>query len=376
MKICGIIVEYNPFHYGHKLHIQKARELTNCDILIAVMSGNFTQRGEPAIINKWKRAEAAITHGVDCVIELPYFYATQSASFFAQGALACLKLAKIDTLVFGSESNNLEELEEMAFSCIHVDNLKEALTQGFSFPKAYGLLAKEMGPNDILGVSYLKALQGTSIKPYSIQRTVHYHDPCLYTTISSASAIRKAYFEGINVEPQTPMAHVLAQEPCVSFRDFYPYLRLLLSTLSSNYLKSIFLFSEGIENHLKKQALLCPTFEEFIEKSTTRRYTSSRIKRCCLQLLNQVTKEEATNLPPLNTIRVLAFNEKGRNYLKKLRKEEVSVASKFSQIQKEFRDLEFRTTVLYSSALPEQERAQLLQLEIAGPLYIKKNDDL
>ncbi|MEG0657066.1 nucleotidyltransferase [Anaerorhabdus sp.] len=371
MKICGIIVEYNPFHNGHYHHIQRAREISQCDVLVAVMSGNFVQRGEPAIIDKWQRAKKAVEYGVDCVIELPYIYATQSASHFAKGAIDCLKLAQIDSLVFGSESNNLEELQEMADSCIHVDHLKESLHAGHSFPKSYGLLAKEMEPNDILGVAYLKELNNTAIKPYTIQRTVHYHDQMIHQQIASASAIRKAFFNHTNIQDTTPMTQELENSVCVQLKDFYPYLRTILLTSNPKELSNIFLFNEGIENHLINQAMHCATFEEFLNKSTTRRYTTSRIQRSCIQLLNRVTKDEVKNLPPLDTLRILAFNETGRNYLKFLSEKEIKVASKFAQIPEAYRKLEFRTTLLYTSQMDETKRDELIKKEIGGPQYIK-----
>lgn len=371
MKVCGIIVEYNPFHNGHLYHIQKAREISKCDVLVAVMSGNFVQRGEPAILDKWKRAKIAVEMGVDCVIELPYIFATQSASHFAKGSIACLKLAQIDILVFGSESNNHDELMEIAQSCINVDHLKESMNAGHSFAKSYGLLSKEMQPNDILGVAYLKELIDTSIEYFTIQRTNHYHSQIIDDTIASASAIRLACENHQDYTLTTPMASQLTQGPCVYLKQLYPYLRTLLCTLDKDYIASIFLMSEGIENHLIKQAQSCATFEQFINQSTTRRYTSSRIKRCCLQLLNQVTKKEVEKLPPLDTIRILAFNNVGRSYLKILQNKEVKVASKFAQVPLPYRKLEYRTTLLYSSLLSEDQRLTLLKKEIGSPIYIK-----
>lgn len=371
MKATGIIVEYNPFHNGHEYHIQKTKEITNCDVLIAVMSGNFVQRGEPAILDKWKRAEVAIKHGVDLVIELPYIYATQSASNFAQGSIRCLEIAQVSDIVFGSETNNIEELKEMAASCIHVDNLKESLSIGHSFPKAYGLLAKEMGPNDILGVSYLKAIMNTKITAHTIQRTVHYHDEEMHNEIASATAIRKAIHENKPLANTTCMNEELSQNELVQLKDFYPYLRLLLNTLPPKELASIFLISEGIENHLIKQALLSSTYEEFINNAVTRRYTTSRIRRCCLQILNHITKEDVKNLPPLDTIRILAFNDKGREYLRQLQENEVKVASKFSQIPLVYRKMEYKTSLLYTTCMREEQRQSLLKQEIGSPLYIK-----
>lgn len=371
MKVAGIIVEYNPFHHGHEYHIQKAKEITQCDVLIAVMSGNFVQRGEPAILDKWQRAKVAIEHGVDVVIELPYIYATQSATNFAKGAIQLLTLAQVDDIVFGSETNNIDELKEMAESCINADNLKESMRSGNSFPKAYGLLAKEMGPNDILGVSYLKEILKTDITPHTIQRTVHYHDEEIHNEIASATAIRKAVHLKQPFAQTTCMSEALQQGPTVSLNDFYPTLRFLLTTLPPSLIASLFLVSEGIENHLIKQAHISSTYEEFIQNAVTRRYTTSRIRRCCLQILNHITKEEVKNCEPLDTLRILAFNDQGREYLKYLQKAEVNIASKFSQVPTTYRKMEYKTTLLYASVLTEEKRQELLQKEIGSPLYIK-----
>ena len=191
MKVCGIIAEYNPFHNGHRYQIEQARKLSGCDMVIAVMSGNFVQRGEPAIIDKWKRAKAAIENGVDLVIELPYFYATQSASKFAYGAVELLKIAKVDYISFGSECANLENLQEIADTSLNPDNLRESMQTGMSFPRAYSLLTGSMEPNDILAVSYLKHLKESNIQPVIVQRTSGYLSPEISEN-ASALAIRKA----------------------------------------------------------------------------------------------------------------------------------------------------------------------------------------
>ena len=367
MKTCGIVVEYNPFHNGHKLHIDKTKDITKCDVLIAVMSGNYVQRGEPAILDKWTRAKTAIENGVDLVIELPYAFSTQSASKFAYGAIKSLDIAKVNCICFGSETNNIEELIEIAETSISVDNLKENMSKGDSFPKAYGLLSKTMGPNDILGVAYLKEILKTNIKPYTIQRTNSYHDLTIQE-ISSASAIRKAVLSNEQIYDTTIMKDQLLNSELVVLDSFYPYLRTLLLTLDKNYLSNIFLFSEGIENHLAKQALKYDNLKDFLDACTTRRYTTSRIKRCLVQLLNQVSKSEINNLEELNYIRVLAMNNKGRNYLKTLK--DVNVASRFSLIPKCYRDLEYKACLSYSTFLNEKNRQSVLLKEIGGPIYI------
>ena len=162
MKTCGIVAEYNPFHYGHKWQIEQARKLSGADLIIAVMSGNFVQRGEPAVLDKWKRAECALRNGVDVVIELPYRDATQSASHFAYGAIELLKLAGADAICFGSECGNLENLQEIADTPVNPDHLHMSLKQGMSFPKS-GPSSCSYGQWSLLpaGIFFVNQFHGT-----------------------------------------------------------------------------------------------------------------------------------------------------------------------------------------------------------------------
>ena len=216
MRIVGLIAEYNPFHNGHKYHIEKAKELANADYAVVVMSGNFVQRGAPAIIPKHLRAESALKSGADLVIELPVCYATGTAEQFAYGAVSLLdKLGCVDAICFGSECGDIDSLKNVAqLLCNESDEYKDALQTclrfGMSFPLArqnaldklypncnYGQLLSE--PNNILGIEYLKALYrlGSNIEPMTIRREVsHYHDTELQEQFSSASALRGTISDG------------------------------------------------------------------------------------------------------------------------------------------------------------------------------------
>ena len=134
MNLCGIVVEYNPFHNGHIHHIKEARRLTNPDAIIAIMSGNYTERGDLSVMDKFAKAKTALDNGIDLVIELPFVYATQSASVFAKGAVEILNKCQINSLCFGSETNDLEGLMEVASVEINPDNLKEIMKEGLSYP--------------------------------------------------------------------------------------------------------------------------------------------------------------------------------------------------------------------------------------------------
>lgn len=365
MKACGIIVEYNPFHNGHIYHIDQARKLSGCDVLVAVMSGNFVQRGQRAVVDKWQRAAAAIDHGVDLVLELPFIYATQSAMHFAQGAVTLLDLAKVQTIVFGSESNNLEELKMIASMPINPDHLKESLKTGISFPKAYGLWANEYQPNDILAIAYCRAMQNTAITPISLQRTTAYHQTEIEGEIASATAIRKALANKQDISHVTPMD--LSTADNLTLKDYWPLIRTLLLTQSSKALASLFLFDEGIENHLKKQADRFSDYDDFMENTITKRYTRSRIQRTLLQLLMQNTKKDVKNLPPLDFIRPLAFNETGRQYLKELKNQNVKIAARFNKVPLPYRRMEYKAAVVYG-CLSKDPDAQTKK-EIQSPIY-------
>ena len=370
MKTCGIIAEYNPFHNGHAYQISQARKITGCDAVIVIMSGNYVQRGEPAVIDKWKRAEAAIRGGADIVIELPYVYATQSASGFAHGGVELLKLAGVSYICFGSECGNLENLQDIADTPVNPDHLHMSMDRGMSFPKAYSLLTSEMKPNDILAVSYLKELKGTNICPVVVQRTSNYLSDDMHPS-ASAFAIRTAMREKSDYSEATPMAEELSASVPIWIEQFYPYIRTYLLTSDPVRLSETFLFTEGIENHLIKCARDNSSWKGFIRDAVTYRYTAGRIRRCLMQAVNQITKAEYERLPKMDTLRILAFNDTGRQWLHDMRKEDIRIASRFADVPYPWRVIEYRTSLMYTSVLPEEERERILKNEISGAHYIK-----
>ncbi len=374
MKITGLITEYNPFHNGHLYHIQKAREITQCDLLICVMSGHFVQRGEPTILNKWQRTQAALEHGVDLVLELPYPYVVQSAKHFANASVRILELVGCTDIVFGSESNDLESLQLMAELPINVDGLKEHLSQGMGYPKAYGMVHGSYHPNDILAIAYLKAIQNTGIQAHTIARTNHYHDESISSDIASATAIRKAVRLNQDVSNTTPMAEALKQTKPISWDNYFTYIQTKLISLDKQDLSEIFLMDEGLENHLTKQIKHATDFESFIQASISKRYTRARIQRALTHLLTHTKRCEIKKLAPITTLRVLGFNEKGQDYLKRFRDlEYVHIASRFNQVPSSYRTIEMRATSVYAHALDVEERLKLIQREIEGPILYKKS---
>jgi len=367
MIVTGIIAEYNPFHNGHIYHINKAKDITKADVMIGVISGNFTQRGEASIIDKFEKTNAALTNGLDLVVELPYIYTVQNASVFGSKSVEILNMLKVNNIVFGSETNNLKELQKFAEYNIEIDHLKEIMDKGMSFPKSYGLLAGSLYPNDILAISYLRAIKNTNIKPISIQRTNSYHGEEI-NNIASAKAIRLAIKNGNDYSSATP---IKIDNPIYN-DDLYPYLQKTLMTRSKEELKNIFLVSEGIENMLIKNSYLYNTYDEFINNSVSKRYTRSRINRICLNIMNNITKDDVRNLSKMNYIRVLGFNDKGQNYLKTIKKDEnINLITQFKNIPNDYKDIEWKINNLYATLT--KDRLAYIEKELKGPIINNKN---
>ena len=343
MKACGIITEYNPLHNGHIHHIKEARRISGCDVLIAVMSGNFVQRGEPAICDKWTRAKEAIAQGCDLIIELPLPYAIQSAQQFAYGAVETLKLAQVEDLVFGSETNDLGVLQKIA--ALDSDGFRDLMKEGLSPVKAYEMIFGRFYANDILGIHYLKALQGSTITPHTIKRIGNYHDNTLTAAqkqIVSATALRTALVNKEDISAFSPMQIT----PHPSLEAYYPLIRYLLLSMPASSLNTYALMDEGIEAWLCKQAKEHAKWDTFLSACICKRYTASRIKRTLLHLLLQMQRGSY----PIDHLRVLAFNAKGKAWLKQL-KDKTAIAVKFAQLPVAYRRLYEKSAYLY--AYPE-----------------------
>ena len=250
MRSCGIVTEYNPFHNGHRYHIEQARRVSGCDALLAVMSGNFVQRGECAIVDKWTRAKAAIQAGCDLVIELPYPYVVQRSDIFARQAVALLQLAGIDTLVFGSETTDMQQLHRLADTSY--EHYQKQRKNGISMAKTLEMVHGRVASNDILGMAYLRALKDSAIQPIAIQRTNGYHDEDIQHAISSATAIRRA------VRRKKPISHTTLPAERFAGRGFHGGLLSLLQTLllstPADELKSAFWWMKSMEHMLQGNA--------------------------------------------------------------------------------------------------------------------------
>ena len=330
MKILGVIVEYNPFHTGHLYHLQKAKELIQPDLTIAVMSGNFVQRGEVAIIDKLKRSELAIQYGVDIVLELPFVYVMQSADYFCYGAIDLLHAIGVTDIVFGSESGNINEFIEIAHTIQehpqnYNDYVKEAMKKGYRYPDACNralskLLNKSITtPNDLLGLGYVKEViqHHYPIEMHCIQRSNDYHDENLQK-ISSATALRLALKNKQDV--QDYLFDMSYYQQLYDQEQFFPYLKYILTIQNADTLKKYHLVEEGIENLLKKNIRYCDNYQQFVQSLTSKRYTKTRIQRMLVHILMNNTKQEIKEALNIDYLRILKMSEKGQKYLNSIKK--------------------------------------------------------
>ncbi len=345
-SIVGIIGEYNPFHNGHKYHLEESKRILHADYSVAIISGNFVQRGNVSVIGKWSKAEMALNNGVDLVLELPTIYSVSSAENFAYGAIKTLNALNIvDYVSFGSEIGNLETLNLFAEIFTkqpseYISLLNHELSKGLSFPKARENAALMYlndirkysnvlsSPNNILGIEYLKALKKTksSIRPLTIKReNVQYNDISIKNNFASATSIREMLIKN----KLSKIPYVMPKETYKVFyncyqkghivKDLSRYEKEIIYTLRKMTLEEISNLpdvSEGLENNIKNAANSCNTLEEFMNIIKTKRYTSTRIKRILVYALLGITKKDmkdsTKNIP---YVRVLGFNQKGKELL-------------------------------------------------------------
>ena len=328
----GIVAEFNPFHDGHAFQIAEIRKKIPAAEIVAVMSGSFTQRGTPAILDKWTRAELAVVGGVDLVLELPFTTAVRSAQDFATGAVRLLSALKIvDTLAFGAETSDLQKLKSAASAFAEKsfqEKLRAEISTGASYAAAVSkILASTLDlrqPNTILAVEYLRALPG-SVTPLLIPRG---------KVKSSATAIRAALYEKpvpwekISVPPAV-LAELKSTE--LVREDFLLRpIRAKLLTQTPEELRGIFGMAEGIEFRLIESARRARTFDELVAGISNRRFPVSRVKRLLLYFLLGLTAEKLSALEDF--ARVLAFNERGRILLKKIRtNSEIPIVTKITK---------------------------------------------
>ena len=357
MKVIGIIAEYNPFHLGHEYQIKKIKELYPESIIIAIISTHFTQRGDISIINKWDKTEICLTEGIDMVVELPTIYATQSADRFAYGALAILNKFKIDTLVFGSESNNIEELVSLAKTQINnheYDNkVKEYLNLGINYPTAMSKALEEMTnikidtPNDLLALSYIKEIikNNYPITPVSIERTNNYHGKEINDEkIISANLIRKLISEKKDISNYIPEITSKYINYNLSLNNAYNYLIYNIINNRDN-LKLFLDVDEGLDGRILKKIEMSSSWNQLVMNIKSKRYTYNKINRMLVHLLLNIKKSDNNNEIYL---RILGFNQKGKKYLNKIKKNiDLPIHTNYKKGLDKNMDIEYYTTYIY-----------------------------
>lgn len=366
MKAVGLVTEYNPFHNGHLYHLNKAMELTGADISVAVMSGDFVQRGEPAVLDKYTRTSMALNSGVNLVVELPVNYAVSSAESFAAGALKVLDYVKADSIAFGSESGDIERLSKLAhILCDNEDTLYKEISKytanGISYAAARQKVVEKLtdkdtaamltSSNNILAVEYLKAIikNNYAIKPYTVQRQGDsYNDTDIRSEYASATALREN-LKADNISEYIPVKAGLILSSNTNY--IYPdditealFTRLLDILFASNYDKNVFIenvmqypdVSKEIAGRLYKTAMDMITrtvpqrseskdnwafsFGSLCEHIKTKEVPLSRIKRALVRITLGLDKKHMEKYANEPYIRVLGFDKKGQEYLSYIRK--------------------------------------------------------
>ena len=361
-KVLGIIAEYNPFHNGHLYHLETSKKLTDADYTVAIISGNFTQRGSTSIVDKWSKTKMALENGIDLVIELPVLYSISSAENFADGAIKILNsLGIVDYLSFGAETSDISILNNIAnILCSEHEEYKNLLSieleKGLSFPKArenalldyikntddnvpenriidFEKYSKVLSsPNNILAIEYLKALKKykSSIKPVCISRfKSEYNSSSFSENIASATAIRELIknknFDTIkNVIPLESYSILV---DCINSGCIVPDLNCFekeiiytLRKMSIEEIASIPDISEGLEFSIKKAVNSCNNINEFLDIVKSKRYTITRLQRILLYALLGISKEDMQLSKKVGKpyVRVLGFNDNGKKLVSEI----------------------------------------------------------
>jgi predicted nucleotidyltransferase len=414
-SVLGIIAEFNPFHNGHLHLIQTARQIQEFSGIVCVMSGNFLQRGDVALCNKWVRARMALEAGADLVIELPFCFAVRSAYFFARGSIELLyRTSVVSHLVFGSESGNLEELQSISTIIAHENqeyknHLKYHLAQGLNFPVARALtiqaiIGKQipglehiiMQPNNILALEYLRVLEQESIplKPLTIARKGSGYNSLELSPYASASAIRRVLLsssQDIQLEGSMPSdcLALLKQEICagrapVSLIALEQSILGKLRTIPLEKLRQIYEVTEGLENRIKEAAISSGTLEELRQSIKTKRYSLTRINRILLYSLLDVEGEQMLSFDQHGPLymHILGFSTKGQKILQTIKnKSNLLVLNRGSEVKKACQDksnptlqamlgLDVLATDIYTLLYPDSSTRHGSQDYTTSPLIV------
>lgn len=358
MNVLGITAEYNPFHKGHKYHMEKSKDITKADCTVVVMSGNFTQRGEAAVFDKWTRSKMAVEEGADLVVELPFVFACNRAEIFAEGAVDILRGLGVTHISFGTECGDLEELKGLAQGFIEnkaeiEEKRTEFMKEGYSFAKGTHMACESIfgrkrsqlliKPNNILAIEYIKRIlywNGKGENLYATAVSRHgsgYFQENNETGFAGASVIRELISKrdekvGIYVTENT--AHAIAENTLYTQwkEEAFNIIRSDIIRNNTKTLSDIYCMGEGIENKLKKEIITAGSWDDLTKAVTSRRYTESAVRRLMIYILVGLKEKHPASA---KYARVLAAGEKGRKLIRKIKKEGKGMIPVITNINKD-----------------------------------------
>ncbi|WP_210140174.1 nucleotidyltransferase [Staphylococcus sp. GDY8P45P] len=330
MKSVALVTEYNPFHNGHLYHAQTSKSITDSEISIAIMSGNFVMRGQPAIYNKFIRTRMALS-AVDLVIELPAVAALSAGQYFAETAVQIASYVDANHLSFGSESGDIDSFHELQKDISKIEQTSEfsmKLKEGKSYPRILSELLNNhtllSSPNNTLGISYMRAIQKLAphIKPWTISRENSHHHNFNISNLNFASgtAIRNALQTQNDLWKSVVPNSIqqLYQEPHATVEDTFPYIKYAILSHTTNSLKNIYTMSEGLENRILDKIRYASSFEHLMSLIKTKRYTYTHIQRILMNILLNFQHQHKHN--DIKAVHILGMSSKGQQYLKYLKK--------------------------------------------------------
>ncbi|MCX4365996.1 MAG: nucleotidyltransferase [Bacilli bacterium] len=349
MEVIGLIAEYNPFHNGHVYQLEEIKKRYPNSLIILILNGYFLERGIISLESKEEKTRLALEYGVDITIELSFVFGSNSADIFAEASLELLNEMQINRLIFGSESDNIALLTNVAKRQLdeHFDEkVKLYLNQGINYPTALNKAIEIPlnDPNDLLGVSYIKAIlkNNYEIIPETIKRTNNYHDTKSDEEIVSASNIREKIHNGQNIDRYIPKGKINTIDEQLLFT------LLKYKIITEDNLDKYLSVDEGIDNRLRKVINQANSLEELINLVKTKRYTYNRLMRMMMHILVGLTKEDKESLTNNEYIRLLGLNTRGQKYINKIKKElSIPLVSKYTAIDSKIKNYELKCANIY-----------------------------
>ena len=368
-KIIGIVAEYNPFHNGHLYQIKKIREKYKDATIVVVSSSSFTQRGEISLLNKFDKTKVALNNGIDLVIELPYVYSTQSSDIFASAAIKILNYLKINTLCFGTERDNIDDIKICAQTQLNNPEydilVKKYLNDGFNYPTALNKALKSLvnieitEPNELLALSYIKEIISNklNIDIFNIKRTNDYHDIESNESIVSASNIRNKLINNIDIKDKVP-SDVYDILKNIKFNNkYFEFLKYKINSESD--LEKYLDVDEGLSTRIRNAINESNNLEELIQNIKTKRYTYNKISRMLNHILCSFTKDERDDVKNIEYIRILGFNDTGQRHLNNIKNDlSINILNKYDTSYRAL-EIEKRVSLIYSMIINDIMDAEI-----------------